>query len=332
MANVLITGGSRGIGAACVRAFCQKGDRVVFLYRSNHEKAEALEKETGAVALQADISDPLSVDAAVQQALERMGRIDVLVNNAGISQIKLFTDLTDAEGHLAAGGAGHVLELNENTLCGLGTEVDGVGGILGNTDEGLEHQVELTDGSEVTAAAGGANDVLFLDVVHHLIVGPTGGVVLQAVLEGVVLDELVGSVAGTADLAVHEGVGEAAQVARSNPGLGIHDDGGIQAYVVLALLNEFLPPSALDVVLELNAEGAVVPGVGETAVDLRAGEDEAAVFAKRDDFVHSLCGIIHDICLPFLDATGCGGYCWGWSVLYHTGRILSRGKKRFVEK
>ena len=47
--------------------------------------------------MQADISDPLSVDAAVQQVLERMGRIDVLVNNAGISQIKLFTDLTDED-------------------------------------------------------------------------------------------------------------------------------------------------------------------------------------------------------------------------------------------
>ena len=97
MANILITGGSRGIGAACVRAFCQKGDRVVFLYRSNHEKAETLEKETGAVALQADVSDPMSVDTAVQKTLELLGRIDVLVNNAGISQIKLFTDLTDED-------------------------------------------------------------------------------------------------------------------------------------------------------------------------------------------------------------------------------------------
>ena len=158
-----------------------------------------------------------------------------------------------------------------------------------------EHEVELTDVGKVAAAAGGADDVLFLDVVHHLIVGPAGGVVLQTVLERVVLDELVGSVAGAADLAVHEGIREAAQVTRSDPGLGVHDDCGVQTHVVAALLHELLPPSLLDVVLELNAQGAVVPRVGETAVDLGAGEDEAAVLTQRDDLVHSLCGIIHDL-------------------------------------
>ena len=97
MANVLITGGSRGIGEALVKAFCEKGDSVVFLYKSQAERAEALAKETGAVALQADVSDPLAVDKAVRDALERMGSLDVLVSNAGVAQIKLFTDLTDED-------------------------------------------------------------------------------------------------------------------------------------------------------------------------------------------------------------------------------------------
>ena len=97
MANILITGGSRGIGAACVRAFCRRGDRVVFLYRNSKEQASALERETGAVALCADISDPQSASDAVAQAEALMGGIDVLVNNAGIAQIKLFTDLTDSD-------------------------------------------------------------------------------------------------------------------------------------------------------------------------------------------------------------------------------------------
>lgn len=94
MAKILITGGSRGIGAACVRAFCAKGDQVVFFYRSRRDAAEALEKETGARGLQADLSDPIQAETAVEQALELLGDVDVLVNNAGISQIKLFTDLT----------------------------------------------------------------------------------------------------------------------------------------------------------------------------------------------------------------------------------------------
>ena len=97
MANVLITGGSRGIGEALVRAFCKNGDRVVFLYRSQTEKAEALAKETGAVSLQADVSDARAVERAVEEALAQMGSIDVLVSNAGVAQIKLFTDLTDGD-------------------------------------------------------------------------------------------------------------------------------------------------------------------------------------------------------------------------------------------
>ncbi|MBQ1229943.1 MAG: 3-oxoacyl-ACP reductase FabG [Clostridia bacterium] len=97
MAKVLITGGSRGIGCACVRAFCARGDRVAFLYRKAAAEAEALAAETGAYALQADIRDPAQAEAAVRSAAELLGGIDVLVNNAGISQIKLFTDLSDED-------------------------------------------------------------------------------------------------------------------------------------------------------------------------------------------------------------------------------------------
>ena len=95
--KVLITGGSRGIGAACVRAFCKRGDRVAFLYRASEEAATALERETGATAIRADISDAAAARAAVLQASEQMGGLDVLVNNAGVAQIKLFTDLTDED-------------------------------------------------------------------------------------------------------------------------------------------------------------------------------------------------------------------------------------------
>ena len=95
--KVLITGGSRGIGAACVRAFAAQGDRVAFFYHTQKERAEALAAETGAVALQADISDPASAQAAASRAIGELGGVDVLVNNAGIAQIKLFTDLTDAD-------------------------------------------------------------------------------------------------------------------------------------------------------------------------------------------------------------------------------------------
>ena len=95
--KVLITGGSRGIGAACVRAFCDRGDRVAFIYRSSEAAANALASETGATAIRADISDPAQACAAVERATALLGGLDVLVNNAGVAQIKLFCDLSDED-------------------------------------------------------------------------------------------------------------------------------------------------------------------------------------------------------------------------------------------
>ena len=95
--RVLITGGSRGIGAACVRAFCRRGDSVAFIYRASEDAARALSKETGAIALHADISNADEAREAVADAARLLGGLDVLVNNAGVAQIKLFTDLTNAD-------------------------------------------------------------------------------------------------------------------------------------------------------------------------------------------------------------------------------------------
>ena len=95
--KILITGGSRGIGEACVRAFCRNGESVAFLYHTNHERAKSLALETGAIAIAADVSNAASATAATKEAIEKLGGIDVLVNNAGISQIKLFTDITDED-------------------------------------------------------------------------------------------------------------------------------------------------------------------------------------------------------------------------------------------
>ena len=95
--RVLITGGSRGIGAACVRAFCRRGDSVAFIYRASEDAARELSKETGAVALRADISNADEAREAVADAVRLLGGLDVLVNNAGVAQIKLFTDLTNAD-------------------------------------------------------------------------------------------------------------------------------------------------------------------------------------------------------------------------------------------
>ena len=93
--TVLITGGSRGIGAACVRAFCEDGDRVAFFYRNAAESAQLLAQETGAMAICADVSNPEQVANAVETVKNTLGIPDVLVNNAGVAQVKLFTELSN---------------------------------------------------------------------------------------------------------------------------------------------------------------------------------------------------------------------------------------------
>ena len=93
--KVLVTGGSRGIGAECVREFAAEGDTVSFIYNKSDDCAGALARETGATAIKADISDSTALKMAVTAAAIKMGGIDVLVNNAGIAHIGLFTDTSD---------------------------------------------------------------------------------------------------------------------------------------------------------------------------------------------------------------------------------------------
>ncbi|WP_182525167.1 SDR family NAD(P)-dependent oxidoreductase [Nocardioides dongkuii] len=84
---VLVTGGSRGIGAAVARAFAERGDRVAVHYGTSAEKAEAVRSSLpgdGHVTVQADLTRPDEVRGAVDTAAERLGRLDVLVNNAGV--------------------------------------------------------------------------------------------------------------------------------------------------------------------------------------------------------------------------------------------------------
>lgn len=97
MKNVLITGGSRGIGKKCVYEFLNAGYRVFFNYNNSHSAAEQISKETGAVIIKADISKSDEVKKMADFIHENYGKIDVLVNNAGIAQQKLFTDITEAD-------------------------------------------------------------------------------------------------------------------------------------------------------------------------------------------------------------------------------------------
>lgn len=93
MRNVLITGASRGIGAAAARAFAERGDKVFINYNNSQEAAEELVKETGGVAIRADVSNANEVNAM----FEKIGSVDILINNAGISGFYMLDAMSDEE-------------------------------------------------------------------------------------------------------------------------------------------------------------------------------------------------------------------------------------------
>lgn len=94
----LVTGGAQGIGAACVGRFAAEGARVLFVDR-DAQAGEALARSLGdAVAfVQSDVVERGSAQAAVRAAVERFGRLDVLLNNAGITHAAQFLDLAEED-------------------------------------------------------------------------------------------------------------------------------------------------------------------------------------------------------------------------------------------
>ena len=93
MLNVVITGGSRGIGAAAVELFASRGHRVFFLYEKEHEAARAVAEKTGAAAICCDVAD----GQAVRTAFEKIGDVDILICNAGICYSGLMSMLSEAQ-------------------------------------------------------------------------------------------------------------------------------------------------------------------------------------------------------------------------------------------
>ena len=97
MKNVLITGGSRGIGRAMVSLFSENGYSVAFTYKESDESASELSRLTGALAIKADSSVPAEIQKAVETVRKNIGNVDVLINNAAVSSFSLFTDISLAE-------------------------------------------------------------------------------------------------------------------------------------------------------------------------------------------------------------------------------------------
>ena len=93
MSTIVITGGSRGIGAAAVELFSARGDQVYFLYEKDHEAAHKVAQKTGATAICCDVADTAAVKAAFRQIPD----VDVLICNAGIVHYGLMSMMEEAD-------------------------------------------------------------------------------------------------------------------------------------------------------------------------------------------------------------------------------------------
>lgn len=100
--NIIVTGGSRGIGAAIVNLLAKENYNIVLNYNKSEEIAKKMQEEFTSLGktveiFKADVSKREEVKRLVDFTIEKFGSIDVLINNAGISQTKLFTDITDED-------------------------------------------------------------------------------------------------------------------------------------------------------------------------------------------------------------------------------------------
>ncbi len=98
----LVTGGSRGIGRAIVKALAAEGAKLAFVFRGSQEHADSLVKELTsnggvALAIQGDVAEPGVATKIVERVVNELGRLDVLVNNAGIIRDGLFVRMSDAD-------------------------------------------------------------------------------------------------------------------------------------------------------------------------------------------------------------------------------------------
>lgn len=98
MKVAIVTGASRGIGKEIATELSKQGVKVIANYNKSEEQAKKLQIENPEIDIfKADVSNRSEVKEMVKYALEKYGKIDILINNAGISECKLFTDVTDEE-------------------------------------------------------------------------------------------------------------------------------------------------------------------------------------------------------------------------------------------
>jgi 3-oxoacyl-[acyl-carrier protein] reductase len=134
---VLVTGASRGIGRAIAAMFAETGDQLAVHYGSSREAAEATRVALpgdGHVLVQADLADPEAVRRAVDSAAEQLGRLDVLVNNAGVfvAHPPLKTSYEDWQATWTRTLATNLIGAANATFCAIPHLIEAGGGAIVN--------------------------------------------------------------------------------------------------------------------------------------------------------------------------------------------------------
>jgi hypothetical protein len=89
-----------------------------------------------------------------------------------------------------------------------------------------------------------------------------------------------------ASLAIHHRVGKTGNMSTGHPGLGMHNDAGIDTHHVIALVNYSSPPGIFDVTLQLHSQWSVIPATPQPSIYLAAGEDKTTPLTQRDNLLH----------------------------------------------
>ena len=181
--NVVITGGSRGIGAAAVRLFSGRGDRVWFLYEKNDAAARAVAAETGALPIRCDVAD----EARVTDALSAIPDVDVLINNAGIAHYALINQITPEQWHrifaVHVDGAFYCIRaVLPSMLAKQRGCIINVSSMWGRTGSSCEAAYSATKGAVIALTKALAKEL-----------GPSG-IRVNAVAPGVILTDMCANV------------------------------------------------------------------------------------------------------------------------------------------
>ena len=207
---MLITGGSRGIGAATARLAAERGYKVAINYVRDRSAAEALARETGGIAIAADVAEEADVMRMFEEVDRRLGRLTVLVNNAGVVDRAARVD----EMTLARLNRMFAINVTGSFLCAreavkrLSRKHGGAGGSIINLSS-VAARIGAPGMYVDYAAAKGAIDTLTLGLSKE--VGPEG-IRVNAIRPGVIKTEIHAS---SGDPARAERIGASAPLQRA---------------------------------------------------------------------------------------------------------------------